>query len=75
MMGNWCRIGKLWRMFRRHLRHVKRGRPAGAETALDRLIAEGRVSRPARRELPEPLKLDGDPEALSKALRKVRGEP
>jgi len=42
--------------------------------ALDRLIAEGRVSRPVRRGLPEPLQLDGDPYALSQALDEVRGE-
>ena|SRR5437763_500199 len=42
--------------------------------ALDRLIAEGRASRPARRGLPEPLRLDGDPYALSRALNEVRGE-
>lgn len=38
---------------------------AGAE--LNRLIAEGRVSRPPRRRLPEPLSLEGDPHALSRA--------
>jgi prevent-host-death family protein len=42
--------------------------------ALDRLIAEGRVSRPTRRGLPEPLHLGGDPLALSRALDEVRGE-
>jgi prevent-host-death family protein len=42
--------------------------------ALDRLIADGRVSRPARRGLPEPLQLSGDPHALSRALDEVRGE-
>jgi prevent-host-death family protein len=42
--------------------------------ALDRLIAEGRVARPARRGLPEPLTLDGDPHALSRALEEIRGE-
>jgi len=41
---------------------------------LDQLIAEGRVSRPVRRGLPEPLRLDGDPYALSRALDEVRGE-
>lgn len=39
---------------------------------LDRLIAEGRVSRPLRSGLPEPLDLTGDPEALSRALDEVR---
>jgi hypothetical protein len=42
--------------------------------ALDRLIAAGRVSRPARRGVPEPLQLNGDPHALSRALDEVRGE-
>lgn len=40
---------------------------------LDRLIAEGRVSRPVRSGLPEPLELTGDPRALSRALDDVRG--
>lgn len=40
---------------------------------LDRLIAEGLVSRPRRSTLPEPLKLGGDPHALSRALDEVRG--
>ena len=35
---------------------------------LDRLIAEGWVSRPLRRGLPEPLELSGGPQALSRAL-------
>ena len=42
--------------------------------ALDRLIAEGRVARPARRGLPPPLRLDGAPHALSRALDEIRGE-
>lgn len=41
---------------------------------LDRLIAEGRVSRPARPGLPEPLALTGDPRALSRALDDIRGD-
>jgi prevent-host-death family protein len=47
--------------------------PATGET-LDRLIAEGRVSRPTRRGLPEPLQLDGDPTALSQAHSEIRGD-
>jgi prevent-host-death family protein len=43
-------------------------------TALDRLVAEGIVARPARRGLPEPLEMDGDPFALSRALEEIRGE-
>ncbi len=41
---------------------------------LDRLIAEGRVSRPPRPGLPEPLDLGGDPRALSRALDDIRGD-
>lgn len=46
--------------------------PSGNE--LDRLIAAGRVARPTRRGLPEPLQLDGDPTTLSRALDEIRGE-
>ncbi len=42
-------------------------------SGLDRLIAEGKVSRPRRSSLPEPLETDGDPQALSRALEEVRG--
>lgn len=42
-------------------------------SGLDRLIAEGKVSRPRRSSLPEPLEMDGDPHALSRALEEVRG--
>lgn len=45
-----------------------------APSALDRLIAEGKVAPPARRDLPEPLRLEGDPRALSRALEEIRGE-
>jgi prevent-host-death family protein len=41
---------------------------------MDRLIAEGKVSRPKRRDFPEPLELTGDPYALSRALQEVRGD-
>ncbi|HLB22366.1 MAG TPA: type II toxin-antitoxin system prevent-host-death family antitoxin [Solirubrobacteraceae bacterium] len=50
------------------------GPPASAGSGLDRLLAEGRVSRPRRRALPRALELDGDVEALSRALSEVRGE-
>jgi prevent-host-death family protein len=50
------------------------GPPPTVGSALDHLIAEGVVSRPTRRGLPEPLKLDGDPRALSRALEQVRGD-
>ena len=42
--------------------------------ALDRLIAAGRVTRPVRRGLPPPLRMEGDPHALSRALDEIRGE-
>jgi prevent-host-death family protein len=41
---------------------------------LDRLIAEGRLSRPIRSGLPEPLELTGDPRALSRALDDIRSD-
>jgi prevent-host-death family protein len=50
------------------------GPPPSTGNELDRLIAEGRVSRPARRGLPEPLRLSGDPRALSRALEEIRGD-
>lgn len=50
------------------------GPPPSSGEALDRLIAEGRVARPTRRRLPEPLQMDGDPLALSRALDEIRGE-
>jgi prevent-host-death family protein len=43
-------------------------------SVLDPLIAEGKVRPPKRRgELPEPLKLDLEPGALTRALEEVRG--
>ena len=50
------------------------GPPPSTGRALDRLIAEGRVTRPIRRGLPAPLQLGGDPYALSRALDEIRGE-
>ena len=50
------------------------GPPPSTGEALDRLIAEGRVSRPTRRGLPAPLQLDGDATALSHALNEIRGD-
>ena len=50
------------------------GPPPATSSALDRLIAEGRVSAPARPGLPAPLVMDGDAQALSRALDEVRGE-
>lgn len=50
------------------------GPPATRGADLDRLLAQGRVSRPARRGLPEPLQLEGDAHALSRALDEIRGD-
>lgn len=50
------------------------GPPSTSGADLDRLIAEGRVTRPTRRGLPEPLALEGDPRTLSRALAEIRGE-
>jgi prevent-host-death family protein len=49
------------------------GPAASTSGDLDRLIAEGLVSRPRRSGLPEPLELTGDPQALSRGLDEVRG--
>jgi prevent-host-death family protein len=50
------------------------GPPATTGAALDRLIAEGRVTRPVRRSLPRPLRLPGDQSALARALDEIRGD-
>lgn len=50
------------------------GPPPSTGAGLDRLIVEGRLSRPTRRGLPEPIQLEGDPYALSRALDEIRGE-
>lgn len=82
-------VAELRQNLSRYLRRVERGErllvtdrnrpvaelgppPSGAQ--LDRLIAEGRLSRPTRRRLPEPLELESDPYALSRALDEIRGE-
>ncbi|HEX9121833.1 MAG TPA: type II toxin-antitoxin system prevent-host-death family antitoxin [Actinomycetota bacterium] len=83
-------VAELRRNLSRYLRRVERGErlvvtdrnrpvaelgpPTRDGTELDRLIAEGRVPRPTRRGLPEPLRLEGDPYALSRALDEIRGE-
>ena len=83
-------IAELRQNLSRYLRRVERGErllvtdrnrpvaelgpPPTSGAAIDRLIAEGRVSRPVRRSLPEPLELAGDPYALSRALEEIRGE-
>ncbi len=89
-MNNAVGIAELRRNLSVYLRRVQRGErlivtdhnrpvaelgpPATSGAALDRLIAEGRVARPPRRGIPEPLELDGDPYALSRALDEIRGE-
>ena len=83
-------VAELRQNLSRYLRRVERGErlvvtdrnkpvaelgpPPASGAALDRLIAEGRVARPLRRGLPEPLELTGDPYVLSRALNEVRGE-
>ncbi len=89
-MNNIVAVGALRQNLSRYLRRVDNGErllitdrnrpiaelgpPSSSGAALDRLIAEGRVSRPMRRGLPPPLRLDGDPKALSRALDEIRGE-
>jgi len=81
-------IAELRQNLSRYLRRVERGErllvtdrnrpvaelgpPPTSGATLDRLIVEGRVSRPVRRGLPEPLELTGDPYALSRALDEIR---
>jgi prevent-host-death family protein len=83
-------VAELRQNLSRYLRRVERGErlivtdrnrpvaelgpPPSTGSSLDRLIAEGRVSRPIRRGVPEPLELAGDPHALSRALDEIRGE-
>ena len=50
------------------------GPPPVVGAALDRLIADGRVTRPLRRGFPEPIRMGEDPYALSRALDEVRGD-
>lgn len=89
-MSSTVGVAELRQNLSRYLRRVERGErllvtdrnrpvaelgpPSASGAALDRLLAEGRVSRPVRCGLPEPLELDGDPRALSRALDEVRGE-
>ncbi len=88
-MRNTVGVGELRQNLSRYLRRVERGErlivtdrnrpvaelgpPPSIGAELDRLILEGRVSRP-RRGLPKPLQLAGDPHALSRALDEIRGE-
>ena len=89
-MSDTVGIAELRQNLTRYLRRVARGErlvvtdrnrpvaelgpPPTTGAALDRLIAEGRVSRPTRRGLPAPLELDGDPRTLSRALDEIRAE-
>lgn len=57
-----------------HNRPVAQLGPPPSGQVLDRLIAEGRVTAPARRALPGPLRMGGDPSALGRALDEIRGE-
>ncbi len=45
---------------------------SGSRRALDRLVAEGKVSPPRRKTLPPPLELDGNQYRLSAALKAIR---
>ena len=88
-MTNTVGVGELRQNLSRYLRRVEHGErlvvtdrnrpvaelgppPSGAE--LDKLLAEGRVTRPVRRGLPKGLHLEGDPYALSRALDEIRGD-
>ena len=83
-------VAQLRQNLSRYLRRVERGErllvtdrnrpvaelgpPPSTGAALDRLLADGRVSRPRRRGLPSPLRHEGDPYALTRALDEIRGE-
>jgi prevent-host-death family protein len=89
-MSDTVGVAELRQNLSRYLRRVQRGErlivtdrnrpvaelgpPASAGSALDRLVAEGRIARPTRRGLPKPLQLDGDAYALSRALAEIRSE-
>ncbi len=88
-MKNSVGVAELRQNLSRYLRRVEQGErllvtdrnrpvaelgpPPSTGAELDRLIAEGRASRPIRG-LPGPLQLEGDPYALSRALDELRGE-
>lgn len=48
--------------------------PAPSRADLDRLIADGKVSAPSRRGLPDPIEMTGDVDVLSRALEEVRSD-
>ena len=90
MYMNTVGVAELRQNLSRFLRRVERGEriivtdrnrpvaelgpPPTTGDALERLIAEGRVSRPTRRGLPKPVEVGGDPYALTRALQEIRGE-
>ena len=83
-------VAELRQNLSRYLRRVERGErllvtdrnrpvaelgpPPSSGAALDRLLAEGRVSRPRRRGLSEPLRLEGARYALSRSLDEIGGD-
>lgn len=83
-------VAELRQNLSRYLRRVQRGErivvtdrnrpvaelgpPPSTGSGLDRLMVEGRLARPVGRGLQEPLKLDGDPYALTRALHEIRSE-
>lgn len=89
-MSSTVGVAELRQNLSRYLRRVERGErlvitdrnrpvaeigpPPVSGAGLDRLIAAGRVSRPVRRGLPEPIRLEGDSRVLSRALDEIRGE-
>lgn len=89
-MGDTVGVAELRQNLSRYLRRVARGErlvvtdrnrpvaelgpPPATGAALDRLVLEGRVTPPRRRELPAPLDTQGDLHALTRALDEIRGE-
>ena len=83
-------IAELRQNLSKYLRRVERGErllvtdrnrpvaelgPPPSSARLDELIAEGRVLAPRRRRaLPPPIKMKGDPYALSRALAEIRDD-
>ena len=89
-MDRYVGVAELRQNLSRYLRRVQQGErllvtdrnrpiaelgpPPSTGAELDRLISAGKVARPTRRGLPAPLRMDGDPHALSRALDEIRGE-
>jgi prevent-host-death family protein len=90
MYMNTVGVAELRQNLSRYLRRVERGErlvvtdrnrpvaelgpPPTPASELDRLVAEGRLARPLRRTLPEPIELEGDRYALSRSLDAIRGD-